>query len=94
MLSMPSALLLFNFCMASWVACFVGACTLLFPHFVFSFGSVPVLLFYFCVHFCYPFNLSLLANFVPFCVYTDLYEVGISLLSFIPSCMPVLGFFA
>jgi len=30
-----------------------------------SFGSVLylVLLFYFCVHFCYPFNLSLFANF-------------------------------
>jgi len=52
MLSMPSALLLFNFSMANWVFCFVVDCITLSPLFVFRSVLGLVLLLYFYVSFC------------------------------------------
>ena len=88
---------LLYYCLTSvWPAGFLALLGSVFPflHSVCSFGSVLYLVLFFCVHFHSPFNLFLFTNCVPFCVYIDLYESGISLLFFIPFGMPVLRFFA
>jgi len=99
--SVPGALL-FNFILASW-----ASLVLVFPfsHSVCVFGSVLclVLLFYFYVYFhlvapqsacsisLYSVSCRQLCSLL--CLYTDLYQVCISLFPFLQSYMPVFGFF-
>jgi hypothetical protein len=103
MLSMPSALLLFNFCMANSVSCFVGECIPFSPLFVFGSVLCLVLLLHFYVNFCLlshqsapsiSLNLFLVTSCVPFCVFTQICMRFVSFFYlFLPFCMPVGGWF-